>query len=66
MVVMSSSVPEIREKILEVLQPLGFEVRPFLIGWYNGQERQEPLGIRSKIRKVILKCLLSISRHSVF
>jgi hypothetical protein len=44
MVVMSSSVPEIREKILEVLQPLGFEIRPFLIGWYNGQERQEPQG----------------------
>jgi hypothetical protein len=62
MVVVSSSVPEIREKILEVLQPLGFEVRPFLVGWYNGQERQEPQGIRLKIIKVTF----SISRHSVF
>jgi hypothetical protein len=52
MVVMSSSVPEIREKILEVLQPLGFEVHPFLIGWYNGQERQEPQGIGLKVKKV--------------
>ncbi len=65
MVVMSSSVPEIREKILEVLHPLGFEIRPFLIGWYNGQERQEPWAIGLKINCFTLNGLLPIIRYLV-
>jgi len=30
-------VEETRNKIGQVLEPLGFEVHPFLIGWYNDQ-----------------------------
>ena len=41
MVQQVSSVPEIREKLEEVLEPLGFETSPFLVGWYNSQARME-------------------------
>ena len=33
-------VEETRIKIGQVLEPLGFEVHPFLIGWYNDQVRR--------------------------